>query len=120
MIGYITLGTNDLARACAFYDALLEKLSAKRVFATDRLFAWGFGEDSPLIVINTPYDDEEACIGNGAMVALLAPDRETVDRLHALALELGGTDEGLPRRRGNQFYGAYCRDLDGNKLNFHC
>lgn len=120
MIGYITLGTNDLARACEFYDALLEKLGAKRIFETNRLFAWGFGKDKPLLVINTPYNGEEACIGNGTMVALRVPDNETVDSLHALALELGGTDEGPPGTRGEMFYGAYCRDLDGNKLNFHC
>ncbi|KZL13342.1 VOC family protein [Pseudovibrio ascidiaceicola] len=120
MIGYITLGTNDLDRACAFYDAILGKMGATRVFENNRLYAWSFGEGKPLIVLNTPYDGQDASIGNGTMVALRVEDRETVETLHTLALQLGGKDEGPPGPRGEAFYGAYCRDLDGNKLNFHC
>ncbi len=78
------------------------------------------GEGKPLIVVNTPYNGEDASIGNGSMVAILVPGRETVDSLHTLALKLGGTDDGPPGPRGDTFYGAYIRDLDGNKLNFNC
>lgn len=120
MIGYVTLGTHDLERAAAFYDALLEGVGAKRAYQTDRLVAWSFGQGQPMLVVNAPFDGEPATVGNGVMVALAAPDTETIDRLHALALELGGMDEGAPGLRGHGFYGAYFRDLDGNKLNFHC
>ncbi|KZL19849.1 Glyoxalase-like domain protein [Pseudovibrio axinellae] len=120
MIGYVTLGTNDLTRACAFYDAILEKIGAKRLYENDKLFAWGFGKDKPLIVLNTPFDGHDASFGNGSMVALRVPDKETVDEMHAIALGLGADDEGAPGLRGESFYGAYCRDPDGNKLNFHC
>ena len=121
MIGYFTLGTNNVERAAAFYDALLGEMHAERAYGTDRLVAWRFGKvDGPLLVLNTPFDDNVATAGNGSMVALSVKDPAMVDRLHALALELGAADEGAPGPRGKGFYGAYFRDLDGNKLNLHC
>jgi len=121
MIGYVTLGTNDLERSAAFYDVLLGGMGARRAYGTDRLVAWRFGEGgSPLLVLNMPFDHAAATAGNGSMVALRVDDAEAVDRLHALALELGASDEGAPGQRGGGFYGAYFRDPDGNKLNLHC
>lgn len=117
MIGYTTLGTNDLERATAFYDALLGELGAKRVLTDERMRFWGAGPGKTLLAVYIPYDEKPATHGNGSMVALDAGSREMVDRLHAKALELGGTDEGPPGPRGDgSFYGGYFRDPDGNKL----
>ncbi len=121
MIGYVTLGTNDLARAAKFYDALLATLGAGRLMEIgDRLIAWGAGPDSPAIGLTKPFDGQPATAGNGTMVALNLAKPEEVDALHALALALGGTDEGAPGPRGDGFYAGYFRDPDGNKLNAFC
>lgn len=121
MIGYVTVGTNDLPRAVAFYDALLAELGGKRIMEFDRGYAWSNGTPgSPGFGVMTPYDGQAASVGNGVMVALYAPSREAVDRVHARALALGGTDEGAVGERFPGFYTGYFRDLDGNKLNiFH-
>ena len=116
MIGYVTIGTNDLARAEKFYEALLGELGAKRVMANDRMRFFGAGRGQPMIAICTPADGKKATVGNGMMVALSADSKETVDRVYEKALELGGTDEGPPGQRNPRFYGGYFRDLDGNKL----
>jgi catechol 2,3-dioxygenase-like lactoylglutathione lyase family enzyme len=118
MIGYVTFGTNDLARAAAFYDALLAEIDAKRVWDTDRGIGWGVSRGQPTLGLLAPFNGQPASPGNGAMVALMAGSREMVDRLHARALALGGADEGAPGDRGGGFYGAYFRDPDGNKLCF--
>ncbi len=117
MVGYVTLGTNDPERAKAFYDALLELQGAKRLMEIETFVLWGTDFDSASLAVTKPYDGKAATVGNGVMVALRAPSKEAVDALHAKALELGGTDEGKPGPRGDGFYAAYFRDLDGNKLN---
>jgi catechol 2,3-dioxygenase-like lactoylglutathione lyase family enzyme len=116
MIGYATLGTNDLARACSFYDSLLGELGAKRMWEVDRGVAWGTSEDASQLCLLKPYDGKPATIGNGVMVALSVGSREMVDRIYRKALELGGKDEGPAGPRGENFYSGYFRDLDGNKL----
>jgi catechol 2,3-dioxygenase-like lactoylglutathione lyase family enzyme len=120
MIGYVTLGTNDLPRAARFYDTLLSRLGAKRFLELDRLIAWSAGEGSPGIGVCTPYDGAEATVGNGSMVALQVDSPEKVKALYDLALELGGSDDGAPGLRFGSFYAAYFRDPDGNKLNAFC
>ena len=122
MIGYVTVGTNDLDRARQFYDALLGEIGASRKmeFPETGFTLYGTGDRRPGIAVTRPYDGGAATVGNGCMTAIAADSRETVDRLHAKALELGGTDEGAPGLRTPEgpgaFYGAYFRDLDGNKL----
>jgi len=116
MISYVTLGTNDLPRAIAFFDALLGELGAAHFMEMDRMVIWGTKPGAPMFAVCTPYDGKAACVGNGTMVALDAGSREMVDKLHARALALGGTDEGAPGPRGDGFYGGYFRDLDGNKF----
>jgi catechol 2,3-dioxygenase-like lactoylglutathione lyase family enzyme len=116
MIGYVTIGTNDLARAERFYEALLAELGAKRVMANDRMRFYSAGRGQPMIAICTPNDGKQATVGNGMMVALAADSKETVDRVYKKAIELGGGDEGPPGQRNPKFYGGYFRDLDGNKL----
>ena len=119
MIGYVTLGTNDLARASAFYDAIAKELGYGRFMDSDRFVAWGDTKTAG-IGLTKPFDGKAATTGNGTMVALAAKDRAQVDRLHALAMSLGAADEGAPGERGGGFYAAYFRDPDGNKLNAFC
>jgi catechol 2,3-dioxygenase-like lactoylglutathione lyase family enzyme len=120
MIGYVSFGTNDLPKAIAFYEKLLGSLGAKRVFESESGVGWGTGPASPALGVLKPFDGKPATRGNGTMVALALDSREKVDTLYKLAIELGATDEGKPGPRGDGFYAAYFRDLDGNKLNCFC
>ena len=115
MIGYVTLGSNDLDRAVGFYDALLGELGAKQVMNDGRMVIYGSGAGQPMVAVCKPYDGEAATAGNGTMVALAMEGPEAVDKLHARALELGGSDEGAAGPRSGGFYGGYFRDLDGQQ-----
>lgn len=124
MLGYATLGTNDIGKARAFYDGLLGSIGAKRIMEFgDELGGftmWGTSWDKPGVAVTRPYNGETAMAGNGNMLAIVLDERAKVDALHAKAIELGGTCEGPPGLRGDEgpqaFYGAYFRDPDGNKL----
>ena len=120
MIGYATLGTNDLPRAAAFYDTLLADLGAKRLWEFGRGIAWGVSQDKPSLALMTPFDEQPATVGNGVMIGLAVDSRDKVAQLHAKALALGGKDEGPVGPRGDGFYVGYFRDLDGNKLCCFC
>jgi len=115
MIGYATIGTNDFEKAKTFYDDLLGALGGKRAFANDHLQGYA-GGGGAMLAVAKPHDGKPATVGNGTMLALSASSKELVDQVHAKALALGGKDEGAPGPRGDTFYGAYFRDLDGNKL----
>jgi len=117
MIGYITVGTNDFEKAVAFYDDLLAVVGAGRFMQEDTFVAWAVAPDKPAFSVTKPADGNAATVGNGMMIALSADSAELVDAVYAKALELGGSDEGPPGQRGDGFYAAYFRDLDGNKLN---
>ena len=117
MIGYVTVGTNDLERAAKFYDAIAAELGTARMMEFDGFIAWGTPGGSAGIAATKPHDGNAASVGNGTMVAFEAKDHEQVQRLYAVALANGGTDEGLPGPRGDGFYAGYFRDPDGNKLN---
>mgnify|MGYP001813554505 CR=1 FL=1 len=121
MIGYVTLGTNDLERAVAFYDELLALIGAGRFMGEEgRFVAWAVTPDKPALSVTTPYDGQPATVGNGTMIALRVDSKDLVHKVYEKALELGGTDEGPAGPRMDGFYAAYFRDLDGNKLNvFH-
>jgi catechol 2,3-dioxygenase-like lactoylglutathione lyase family enzyme len=112
MIGYVMVGTNDLDRAVKFYDELLGVIGAKRAMADPGRFQ-GYSNGGPMLAVTKPYDGQPATAGNGT---LAVGSRENVDKVHAKALSLGGKDEGAPGLRGDSFYGAYFRDLDGNKF----
>jgi len=118
MIGYVTLGTNDLTRAAAFYEALLAEIGAKRMMESGRFVAWSVRPDLPGLGVAKPFDDKAATVGNGVMVALVVDSNAKVDALHRKAMHLGAKDEGGPATRSEGFYAGYFRDLDGNKLNF--
>jgi predicted lactoylglutathione lyase len=116
MIGYVTLGTNDLERGTAFYAALLGEIGAKEVMKNERMVMFGTERGAPMLGVCKPYDEKDATAGNGTMVALDVGSQEAVQKVYAKAIELGGTDEGEPGLRGGNFYGGYFRDPDGNKL----
>ena len=123
MIGYVTLGTNDLERAAKFYDPIAAEMGVGRMMEFDSFIAWGQAGGGAGIAATKPFDGKEASVGNGTMVALQAKDRDQVKRLYDIALANGGSDEGEPGPRGEPdenvmvFYAAYFRDPDGNKLN---
>ncbi|UVI39771.1 VOC family protein [Qipengyuania spongiae] len=123
MLGYVTVGTNDLERAARFYDAIAAEMGVGRMMEFDTFIAWGEMHGAPGIAATRPYDGKAATVGNGMMVALEASSKEQVHRLHEIALAKGGSDEGAPGPRGEPdasgtvFYAAYFRDPDGNKLN---
>ena len=121
MIGYVLLGTNDIGRAAAFYDALLGVIGAGRFMESERFIAWAVAPDKPSLGVCLPYDGKAASVGNGTMIALTVDSNEKVDAMYRKALDLGAADEGKPGPRGTSgFYAAYFRDLDGNKLNCYC
>jgi catechol 2,3-dioxygenase-like lactoylglutathione lyase family enzyme len=120
MIGYVTLGTNDMTRAAGFYDALLAELGATRFMQADNFIAWAVSPEQPSLGIIKPFDGKPATSGNGTMVSLVVDSHEKVDRLYAKAMALGATDEGPAGPRSPTFYAGYFRDLDGNKLNVFC
>lgn len=123
MIGYVTLGTNDLERAAKFYDPIASEMGVGRMMDFDTFIAWGKPGGPAGIAATKPFDGGEASVGNGTMVAFEAKDRDQVQRIYDLALANGGSDEGAPGPRGEPdengmvFYAAYFRDPDGNKLN---
>ncbi len=120
MIGYVTLGTNNYDKAAKFYDQLLGLVGAKRVMESDTFIAWSTSEAAPALSIIKPFDGKRATVGNGVMVAIAMNSTDKVDAFYKTAMALGGTDEGKPGLRGGNFYAAYFRDLDGNKLNAFC
>ena len=120
MIGYVTLGTNDLERGARFYDALLAEIGAKRFMEEEKFIAWAVAPGQPGLSITKPFDGNAATVGNGVMVALAVEKPEQVDALYAKAIELGASDEGPAGPRGDGFYTGYFRDLDGNKMSFFC
>jgi predicted lactoylglutathione lyase len=120
MIGYVTLGTNDLQRGAKFYDELFAEIGGKRFMEEDNFIAWAVDPEKPGLAISKPFDGNAATVGNGVMVALALETPGQVDALYAKAISLGAADEGAAGPRGEGFYAGYFRDLDGNKLNFFC
>ncbi len=119
MLGYITVGTNDLAKSAAFYDVLLAELGGKRAMEEENYIAWAVDISAGgMFSIMKPHDGKAASVGNGTMFAFATTSTEQVDRFYAKAIELGATCEGKPGPRGDSgFYAGYFRDLEGNKIN---
>jgi len=120
MLGYVMFGTNDLEKSGKFYDAILGELGAKRTMEQDNFIVWSTGDGVTSFSIIKPHDGNPASVGNGTMMAFSAPSHDAVDKIHAMALEMGGICEGPVGPRPDfspDFYVGYFRDLDGNKLN---
>jgi catechol 2,3-dioxygenase-like lactoylglutathione lyase family enzyme len=117
MIGYVTLGTNNLPRAAKFYDAIAAEMDTPRMMDFETFIAWGRPDGPAGVAVTKPHDGNAASVGNGVMVALEANSKDQVQRLYDIALANGGSDEGPPGPRGEGFYAGYFRDPDGNKLN---
>jgi catechol 2,3-dioxygenase-like lactoylglutathione lyase family enzyme len=121
MIGYVTLGSNDIPRAAAFYDELLKLLGAGRFMESETMIAWAVSPGQPALGVIKPFDGKPASVGNGVMIALVVDSNDKVDAVYRKAIALGAKDEGAPGPRGLEgFYAAYFRDLDGHKLNCFC
>jgi catechol 2,3-dioxygenase-like lactoylglutathione lyase family enzyme len=132
VLTYVYLGTNDLRRATAFYDAVLAPVGMKRCMTNDPQWdtvsaGWGIyeadGARELALWVGLPFNQQPATAGNGSMVAVAAPSRRGVDEFYAAALATGGSSEGAPGIRphyGPNFYVAYVRDPDGNKLAAVC
>lgn len=123
MIGYTMVGTKDLARSLRFYDPLFAEMGLEQCWRDDKSASWGVASDDkiPRFFTGYPFNGEQATVGNGTMTAFRVRDPAVVDRLYATAMGNGGSDEGKPgprARYGPDFYGAYVRDPDGNKLAF--
>jgi hypothetical protein len=118
MLVSVCLGSNDLEGSGRFYDRVLARVGMVRLSTSDNEIGYGLNGDSPSLWILVPYNRQPATNGNGTQVIFKALDSDMVDRLHRVVLELGGEDEGAPGLRDHTpgYYGAYCRDLDHNKL----
>ncbi|WP_395401259.1 VOC family protein [Pseudoduganella sp. UC29_106] len=122
MISHVFLGVDDFERAFRFHAAVMAALGNVPRFRDDARPWAGWqpvGGGRPLFLIGRPFDGGPAGCGNGQMVALLAPSRAAVDAAYAAALAHGGSCEGPPGLRPEyhaNYYGAYFRDPDGNKL----
>jgi len=121
MFSHVTIGARDLKRLVAFYDAVLAPLGIARVMMNEEygFAAWSREAEGPRFFVTAPANGQQAAPGNGTMTAFLAPSRAAVDAAHAAALAAGGTDEGAPGLRPHyapDYYGAYMRDPEGNKV----
>jgi catechol 2,3-dioxygenase-like lactoylglutathione lyase family enzyme len=125
MIGYVTLGTDNIERSREYFDALFGTIGAKRLMqfgdedGGSGFTMYGTSMARPAVVLTRPYDQQPMQVGNGNMVALVMDSTDKVDAFHAKALELGGTDEGAPGYRGDPkfgYYFGYFRDPDGHKF----
>lgn len=126
MISHVCVGVNDFDKAFAFYSKVMSALGHELKFCErDRPWAGWMAKDEPrpLFIVGRPYDGKPAQTGNGQMVAFLATDRASVDRVYDVALAHGATSEGAPGQRPHyhaDYYGAYFRDLEGNKIGICC
>ena len=118
MLDAVSVGTDDLDASVFFYDGVLCPLSMVRITRSDTEAGYGPRGGKAIFFVNVPYNDEPASFGNGVQISFLAKDRDSVDRFHETAIELGGRDDGGPGERSYSpgYYGAYCRDPYGNKL----
>jgi catechol 2,3-dioxygenase-like lactoylglutathione lyase family enzyme len=120
MIAYAMLGTRDKPKALAFYDAVLGELGYGRTmdFGTSQAYGSPGKKGSVMLAVGIPHDGKPATAGNGTMIAIASDSEARIKAAYDKALALGGKDEGAPGPRGANFYAAYIRDLDGNKLCF--
>jgi catechol 2,3-dioxygenase-like lactoylglutathione lyase family enzyme len=117
ILSHVSLGTNDYARAVAFYDQVLPTLGIRKLMSHP--YGTGYGKAFPEFWVQTPANGKPAGVGNGTHVAFLAPSRDAVIAFHKAALAAGGADDGAPGLRPEYtatYYAAFVRDLDGHKI----
>ncbi len=119
MLSGVCVGTNDITAASIFYDAVLATIGMSCTFHAEHERGYAGADGKITLFVISPFNEQAATCGNGTQVMFYAPDAESVRAFHTAALSHGGTDEGLPGPRDYHpdYYGAYARDLDGNKLN---
>lgn len=119
MLSGVCIGTNDLSAAGVFYDAVLATIGMSCVLSESRERGYAGADGRITLFLVVPYNEQRATFGNGTQIMFYAPDAAKVRAFHSMALHCGGSDEGLPGARDYHpdYYGAYVRDLDGNKLN---
>jgi catechol 2,3-dioxygenase-like lactoylglutathione lyase family enzyme len=118
MLHHVSVGVRDVARAAVFYDRVLRTLGYKRVFEV-MPYGIGYGDTAPALWVQLPHDQNPASVGNGAHVGLIARTKAAIEAFHREAIAAGGTDDGAPGPRpdyGPDYFGAFVRDLDGNKI----
>lgn len=127
MFSHVSIGTNNLAKAIEFYDQVMPLLGYARESNGDTYAGYGLKENimtgKNCLWVGNPFNGESASSGNGISIALLADSRAIVESVHAKALEIGAENEGDPGIREEahpNFYAAYFRDLDGNKMVVVC
>lgn len=123
MFSHVTIGTNDMTKARAFYDGVASALGMEALLVVDGGTGYGRKGTKPQLWIVRPLDKSAATAGNGITIGLEAADRPAVDKAHAAAMAGGGKDEGKPGLRPHyhaNYYGAYVRDPDGNKVCIVC
>jgi len=118
MLSAVCFGTSNLERSGAFYDNVLATVGMVRLEANDKEIGYGIKGQSPEFWVLVPFNGEQASFGNGTQIIFNAKSSDSVDEFYRVALECGGSDEGAPGLRDYTpgYYGAYCRDPDGNKL----
>lgn len=120
MLSYVTIGVSDLAKSEEFYNELLAPLGAKTLIKMDRIIFIGKSMKEPMMAICIPYNEEDQHCGNGNMLAISPGSKEQVDEMYKRAIDLGASCDGAPGQRvPDVFYGAYFRDVDGNKIAFN-
>ncbi|KGJ89440.1 VOC family protein [Thalassotalea sp. ND16A] len=117
MISHTTLGTNNLVKAESFYFEILGAIGGRQIFKSDKVIFWEFAGGGSKLALTVPFDGEPATHGNGTMVAFNLTSSNKVDEVFLMAIEAGATSAGEPGERNEgAYYGAYFRDLDGNKI----
>ena len=119
LVGYVCVGTNDLEKAKGFYNELFADMSINAFSPGPRGYFYQVDGGGSAFGVIMPENGNEETVGNGAMVSFPMDSKKQVDSMHAKVMALGGSDEGAPGKRMETFYGAYARDLDGNKLCFY-
>jgi catechol 2,3-dioxygenase-like lactoylglutathione lyase family enzyme len=117
IMNHVSLGSNNLELALAFYDKVLATIGASRLVSHPG--ATAYGKAFPEFWVQETLDGKPAETANGVHFGFFATSKEQVDEFYSVALEAGATDDGAPGPRadyGEPYYGCFCRDLDGHKI----
>jgi catechol 2,3-dioxygenase-like lactoylglutathione lyase family enzyme len=119
MLHHVSVGASDMRRAASFYDAALAPLGMERTVEFGNVAVAYGSKGRAQLWVQLPHDGQPASSGNGVHICFTAPSREAVQAFHAAGLAAGGADDGAPGLRPQyspDYYGAFLRDPDGNKI----